>query len=110
MINRLKRESDFNKVFSKGKRVYLKTLAMLYIKSDQLKIGYSVSKKHGHAVVRNRIKRLLRAATREVFKDYETPLYIVFMPKKRDEYSYNEFLSDIRSAYKQLPSVKCCTK
>lgn len=110
MNNRLKRESDFNKVFSKGKRVYLKTLAMLYVKSDQLKIGYSVSKKHGHAVMRNRIKRLLRAATREVFKDYETPLYIVFMPKKRDEYSYDEFLSDIRSAYKQLPSVKCCTK
>lgn len=83
---------------------------MLYIKSDQLKIGYSVSKKHGHAVVRNRIKRLLRAATREVFKNYETPLYIVFMPKKRDEYSYDEFLSDIRSAYNKLTSVKCCTK
>lgn len=83
---------------------------MLYIRSDQLKIGYSVSKKHGHAVVRNRIKRLLRAAAREVFKDYETPLYIVFMPKKSDEYSYDEFLKDMRSAYDKLTSVKCCTK
>lgn len=83
---------------------------MLYIRSDQLKIGYSVSKKHGHAVVRNRIKRLLRAAAREVFKDYETPLYIVFMPKKSDEYSYDEFLKDMRSAYNKLTSVKCCTK
>lgn len=83
---------------------------MLYIKSDQLKIGYSVSKKHGHAVVRNRIKRLLRAAAREVFKDYEAPLHIVFMPKKSDEYSYDEFLKDMRSAYNKLTSVKCCTK
>lgn len=83
---------------------------MLYIRSDQLKIGYSVSKKHGHAVVRNRIKRLLRAAAREVFKDYEAPLYIVFMPKKSDEYSYDEFLKDMRSAYNKLTSVKCCTK
>ena len=82
----------------------------LYIRSDQLKIGYSVSKKHGHAVVRNRIKRLLRAAAREVFKDYEAPLYIVFMPKKSDEYSYDEFLKDMRSAYNKLTSVKCCTK
>lgn len=83
---------------------------MLYIRSDQLKIGYSVSKKHGHAVVRNRIKRLLRAAAREVFKDYEAPLYIVFMPKKSDEYSYDEFLKDMRSAFNKLTSVKCCTK
>lgn len=83
---------------------------MLYIRSDQLKIGYSVSKKHGHAVVRNRIKRLLRAAAREVFEDYEAPLYIVFMPKKSDEYSYDEFLKDMRSAYNKLTSVKCCTK
>ena len=83
---------------------------MLYVRSDQLKIGYSVSKKHGHAVVRNRIKRLLRAAAREVFKDYEAPLYIVFMPKKSDECSYDEFLKDMRSAYNKITSVKCCTK
>lgn len=95
MINRLKRESDFNKVFSKGKRVYLKSLVMLYIKSDEIKIGYSVSKKHGNAVKRNRIKRLLRAAVREIFKDAQTPYYIVFMPKKAEEYSYDVFYKDI---------------
>ena len=83
---------------------------MLYFPSNEFKIGYSVSKKHGHAVVRNRIKRLLRAAAREVFKDYEAPLYIVFMPKKSDEYSYDEFLKDMRSAYNKITSVKCCTK
>ena len=95
MINRLKRESDFNKVFSKGKRVYLKTLAMLYIKSDQLKIGYSVSKKHGNAVKRNKIKRLLRASARVVFSDLKKNYRIVILPKVRESYSFDTFVADL---------------
>lgn len=103
MNNVLKRESDFNRVFLKGKRVFSKSLTMIYVKGDRLKIGYSVSKKHGHAVVRNRIKRLLRAATREAFRDMEIspPLYIVFLPKVREEYSYDSFVRDINSVLKK---------
>ena len=98
MIDRLKKESDFNKIFSKGKRVYAKSLAMLYIKSNKkLKIGYSVSKKHGKAVTRNRIKRLLRASAREVFKDVQTKMYVVFMPKVSEHYEYNKFKEDMLS-------------
>ena len=69
MIYRLKRKSDFDKLFSKGKKVYSRSLTMLYFPSEDFKIGYSVSKKHGNAVKRNRIKRLLRASAREAFKD-----------------------------------------
>lgn len=103
MNNVLKRESDFNRVFLKGKRVFSKSLTMIYVKGDRLKIGYSVSKKHGHAVVRNRIKRLLRAATREAFRDMEISprLYIVFLPKVREEYSYDSFVRDINSVLKR---------
>ena len=68
---------------------------MLYSKSDVLKIGYSLSKKHGKAVRRNKIKRLLRAATREVFKNLNVSCHIVFLPKKQDEYSYKEYVRDM---------------
>ena len=69
MIYRLKRKSDFDKLFSKGKKSYSKSLTMLNFPSEDFRIGYSVSKKHGNAVKRNRIKRLLRASAREAFKD-----------------------------------------
>lgn len=92
MIYRLKRKSDFDKLFSKGKKVYSRSLTMLYFPSEDFKIGYSVSKKHGNAVKRNRIKRLLRASAREAFKDLKKNYRIVIMPKVREEYLYEKFV------------------
>lgn len=68
---------------------------MLYFPSDCLKIGYSVGKKHGKAVQRNRIKRLLRASARQIFKDCEIKYHIVFLPKVKENYSYWEYLEDM---------------
>ena len=68
---------------------------MLYSKSNELKIGYSLSKKHGKAVRRNKIKRLLRAATREVFKDLNINYHVVFLPKVQEEYSFKEYVKDM---------------
>ena len=95
MIYRLKRKSDFDKLFSKGKKVYSRSLTKLYFPSEDFKIGYSVSKKHGNAVKRNRIKRLLRASAREAFKDLKKNYRIVIMPKVRDEYLYEKFVSEM---------------
>lgn len=95
MIYRLKRKSDFDKLFLKGKKVYSRSLTMLYFPSEDFKIGYSVSKKHGNAVKRNRIKRLLRASAREAFKDLKKNYRIVIMPKVRDEYLYEKFVSEM---------------
>ena len=101
MIYRLKKQSDFDKLFKKGKRAYAKSLMMLYSKSQNFKVGYSLSKKHGKAVKRNRIKRLLRAATREVFKDFNISYNVVFLPKVQEEYSFNEYVKDMQYLLKK---------
>ena len=95
MNYRLKKKADFDKVFKKGKKVYGKSLLMLYLPSNTLKIGITVSKKHGKAVVRNRIKRLLRAAIRQVVPDLKGNNFIVFLPKVKDNYDYHEYLEDV---------------
>jgi len=63
---RLKKNSEFKDVYSKGK-VYANHLLVLYIVENESsfnKVGFSVSKKVGKSVVRNKIRRRIRECYR----------------------------------------------
>ncbi len=97
---RIKKNTDFQKLFNRGKRGFSRSLTIIYAKSDKLRMGICVSKKHGKSVVRNRIKRLLRVAFREEelkLKDVS----VVILPKVENEYSLDTFRKDLRSAFKR---------
>lgn len=97
MEKRLKKQKEFDNVFNKGTRLYSKTLTVIYLKSEEFKFGVSLGKKHGKAHVRNRIKRLLKAAFSDVLRFYPKKgcYKIVLLPKIREEYDYHEFYKDI---------------
>ena len=95
---KLKKQKDFDLVFSKGNRVYSKSLTLLFIKKDSLKIGISVSKKHGKAFLRNRIKRLIRAAVREIGVDTNKKFNVVILPKVFEKYDFFEIKKDLTYA------------
>lgn len=101
MDTRLKKQKDFDLVFKKGTRVFSKSLTLLYIKADSLKIGISLSKKHGKAVVRNKVKRLIRAVVRNYVNTINDSYYIVVLPKVADKYDYFVFLKDLEYTLKK---------
>ena len=94
MKNVLKRKQDFDYVFKNGLKASSSTLTILYVKQKSQKAGFCVGKKHGKAVLRNRIKRLLRAAF-GLFKGKIGNYYIVFLPKIREKYDFNDFKKDM---------------
>lgn len=75
---------------------------ILYSPAKETRIGISVGKKHGNSVVRNRVKRLLRAAVREEISSIKGNYHIVILPKPckdKADYRFAVYRKDIHSVF-----------
>ena len=99
--NRLKKQKDFDLVFSKGKRIYTNSLTLIYLKNNNFKFVISLSKKHGKAVVRNKIKRILRSIIRQSLKNIKENYYIIVLPKISDNCFFDVLQKDYLYALKK---------
>ncbi|GGF17320.1 ribonuclease P protein component [Halobacillus andaensis] len=82
---RIKKNKEFQQVFHHGQSFANRQLVLYYLKKkDQshFRIGLSVSKKIGHAVMRNQIKRYLRQAFHELEDQIQSEYDLVIIARK----------------------------
>ena len=98
---RLKKQTDFQKLFQKGKRGFSPSLTVVYMPSKKMTMGISIGKKHGKSVQRNRIKRLIREAFRSCLPAVQGTYCFVFVPKVAEKYEFATFQRHIHCIIKK---------
>ncbi|MDW8107658.1 MAG: ribonuclease P protein component [Armatimonadota bacterium] len=67
---RLRKKSDFERAYQQGRRVAMESAVLyVYARGDEAptRMGFVVGRRFGASVVRNRVKRRLRAAARALW-------------------------------------------
>lgn len=105
---RLKRRAAFQYVYRKGDSASAGDVILLCARSREgLKIGLSVSKKVGGAVVRNRVKRLLRAAIDPILDSIDAKyMYVLVARPSLAGKSYDSVCASVRSAFERAGRLK----
>lgn len=100
-VNRLRKRYQFNYVYRAGEHFSANHI-VLYVtpsKTKDIKVGIAVTKKVGHAVVRNRIKRQLREVISAVLPTLKQNRNIIVVA--RDNISQSTF-SELRAEFNKL--------
>ena len=105
----VKKRKDFIKVAKQGEKVVQPTLILqaafnLSVAGDTCQIGYTVTKKIGKAVVRNRCRRRLRAAAALFFGKLALPNadYVLIARYSTANVDFKELCRDLQYGVKKL--------
>jgi len=108
-MNSLKNTRQFNHVYKRGKSIVNKHVVLYYLKNQENTntVGFSVSKKVGNAVTRNRVKRLMKEVYRLNEPSLRKGYNFVFVARVRaSKASYNEVEKAMKSCFKKGQLIK----
>ena len=104
VINRVKKYEEFQKIINEGSLIRNDSFNAYYVKVSKplSRFGISIPKKSGNAVVRNRMKRQIRAAISAAC-DMTIPYEIVFIARKNyDIKNFQKTLADVVDVIKKV--------
>lgn len=94
---RLKKNYQYNYVYKHAQSVADKNFVLLYCKSNNevSQAGFSISKKFGNAVRRNKVRRQLKAAVANLMPNVKPRYNLVFIPRKSESYAYADVAESV---------------
>jgi len=107
---RLQKNRAFQYVYRKGHAVACRDLVLLLAPGRETKVGFSVSKKVGDAVTRNRVKRRLRECFRPWLGDVKTGLYVLVARPSAAEAAFEDLRKDVRYLLKKQGALSAGEK
>jgi len=103
----IKKDRQFRYIYSRGKSFANKKLVIYYIKNndEKLKVGISISKKVGKAVVRNRLRRLIKENIR-INQNLKSGYSMIFLARVgADDLDFNTMKSSINHLLKRCDLI-----
>ena len=102
--NRVKKYDEFQKPINEGSLERSNSLSLYYLKNNfgYARVGISVPTKAGNAVVRNKIKRQIRAILSEEL-DMNSSFDYIFITRR--SYDINQFENTVRDIVSLLEKV-----
>lgn len=100
---RLRRREEFRRIYAAGK-AYPDSCVVLHVlpltdRPDECQVGFSVSKKVGGAVIRNRVKRRLREIVKPLLPRIRPGAQLVIAARSRAaEADFQELAGSVRRA------------
>lgn len=100
---RIKKNEDFQTIIKDKNSVSNAKFVVYYKKNDDhLRVGISVSKKLGNAVVRNKTKRQVRMMIQSIFDKEQKMDFIVIVRNKYLLSSYEDNINDLKYLYNKI--------
>ncbi|HEY1723273.1 MAG TPA: ribonuclease P protein component [Magnetospirillaceae bacterium] len=110
-LGRLKRRAEFLRIAAQGRKFSTPGLvlqAMSGAAASDIRLGFTCSRKVGNAVARNRARRRLQAAAREVMPNLAQPGYEYVLIGRTETLKrpYALLLQDLRTALKRVGALR----
>ena len=97
---------EFSRVYQSTKKWHCDLAVVYFLESDTSRFAAIASKKIGKAVVRNKVKRLFRAAFSTLSSELKDGIYIFIAKSGADKVPFDKICKSFRWALKRMDSIR----